>query len=422
MIVAIFAFGMILAIFFLTQIARQFSPKEQPDEQKRTAGNLPQSADSPLIKDNAFLPETSPYSPFSPGPNGSGLLSPQTGSSPQNTPFDILDNISRIIGPTSITPLPTRETLPLPQVSTSEFPIENSGARTLREYMTQIAVNSPRVSLTKKEFDQLLKRANRQILLPQELIELALQENSFLKIQPSLRVFLGLYAKQDALLKSIQVSSPGVSIAERMIGIERLTVTLMRNAIEVGARTMSEKEFRDFYEKYQNTSRAVRDALTANPPPRESRSLAEHIEGGVERLSGIFSGFIPSAFAQMGGMGSQPLGGNIDEVGSDNCYCSGEEVTLEENYVQGGATDFLYPYSVMVSGTYENRAVEQNTCVLGTYSQSGTCVSGEYCDEEETEDGTISLIGTAQSDSECSSGSSGGSGSTGGGGSSGSGF
>src|SRR3989338_5247957 len=227
MIVAIFAFGMILAIFFLTQIARQFSPKEQPDEQKRTAGNLPQSADSPLIKDNAFLPETSPYSPFSPGPNGSGLLSPQTGSSPQNTPFDILDNISRIIGPTSITPLPTRETLPLPQVSTSEFPIENSGARTLREYMTQIAVNSPRVSLTKKEFDQLLKRANRQILLPQELIELALQENSFLKIQPSLRVFLGLYAKQDALLKSIQVSSPGVSIAERMIGIERLTVTLM---------------------------------------------------------------------------------------------------------------------------------------------------------------------------------------------------
>ena len=89
--------------------------------------------------------------------------------------------------------------------------------------------------------------------------------------------------------------------------------------------------------------------------------------------------------------------------------------------MQGGATDFLYPYSVIASGTYKNRAGQQDTCVLGTYSQSGTCVSGDECEDSETEDGTISLIGTSQSGSECSSNSSGSGGSTGGG-SSGSGF
>ncbi len=415
------AFGAMLVIFFFTQIARNFSADKGLGAQKRTTENVPQAAGFPEIGDSVFLPET-PSSPFFlPKSSVGGLFSPQTGPTiPRNTPFDILDSISQIIGPTSIVPLPIKETLPLPHISAGEFPVGTGGAKTITEYMTQVAINGSRVSLTKKEFDQLLKWADRRILLPQELIELALLENSFSKIQNSLRVFLNLYAKQDALLTSIPVSSPGIKIAEQMIGIERLTVLLMRHATEVSAGTMSEKEFNDFYEKYKNTSRAVRDALVENPSSRESRSLAGHIERSRERLSGIFSLFIPSALAQMGA-GAQPFGGDIDEVNSDNCYCSGQEVTLKENYVQGGATDFLYPYSVIASGTYKNRAVQQDTCVLGTYSQSGTCVSGDECEDSETEDGTISLIGTSQSGSECSSNSSGSGGSTGGG-SSGSGF
>ena len=111
------------------------------------------------------------------------------------------------------------------------------------------------------------------MLLPHELIELALRENSFEKIQSSLHILLGLYAKQDALFKSIKVSTPGITIAQQMIGMERLTVMLMENAMKVNAGAMSEKEFRDFYEKYKNTSRAVSDGLAAEFPREDPRSL-----------------------------------------------------------------------------------------------------------------------------------------------------
>ena len=320
---------------------------------------------------NAFLPPRSSPSLYPNQPSQEKNTLPQSYSlSTEDFFLNTIRNLSNLTGSTTTATPPKKETLALPLVAISEFPVENDGAADVKNYMTQVAANSSRVSFTKKEFDQLLKRPNRRILRPHELIETALKENSFGKIQNSLHVLLDGYAKQDALLKNIKVSEQGITIAQKIIGMERLTVTLMKNAIQVNAGTMAEKEFRDFYERYKNTSLAVTEDLALETSRSGEGLLSEKRETKIARLFHFVFGRLSSALAQS--FGSLPFGGDIEEVSSDNCYCSGEAVTLSENYVQGGATDFLYPYSVIFSGTYSNWHRAHLSCIK--IDRRGECV------------------------------------------------
>ena len=281
-----------------------------------------------------------------------------------------------------------QKALPYPSVAISELTIQKNGARTLRDFITQIILRSAQVKLSKERYDALLKDKQGIILLPVPLIERALAKKNFTEVRPSLLILKDFIGEQEQFVRSVPVRANNASAGKLIVGFQRLTMNLIDKALDREVGKVSAQEFQNYFLAYTYTANnfynsmenAKSIALSPDIPARhEVFSLGRFMESELQLFANMANA--QSVFT--------PFGGKINEVDSSDCYCVGMVLNVDDYASKNKNLRLVlaYPMLFLLRG-YKHP--QEGYLILGTYlNGAGICLSGEYCDEEAQKDGLI---------------------------------
>jgi len=202
------------------------------------------------------------------------------------------------------TPPLSEETLALPLIPDSELAVDSSGVKTAEEYIKHFIAFSGEVQFDSKRFQSALRNSDGVAILPANLMEQALERNSFVEIKPSLLIWKEFISAKLAFMKGIKVYGEAVLVQKRMLGFDELTLGLIEDALKVEEGKMMRAEFENFFKKFRATAR------------QENRELGKQFQlARLQRDGGFFDrllawfGILPVSAANppLGATLGQPL-------------------------------------------------------------------------------------------------------------------
>ena len=146
--------------------------------------------------------------------------------------------------------------LALPTIPDSEIVIDGNGIYIIEDYLSYLANNYGEISFDGKKFDLVLKGENKVPLFVPELIEKAMSEGDFSKIQSSLVVYKEFLEAKLEYLQSIKVIGEIIEMHKKMIAFDKLTLVLIQMALNVPFGIATKEEVSVFYKKYESLANA----------------------------------------------------------------------------------------------------------------------------------------------------------------------
>lgn len=291
----------------------------------------------------------------------------------------------------------TQETLPLPAVDPNGLKISVEGAGNFAQYFAAVARAGDTATLTQSEYNSLMKDAQGVVLFPVALIDRALAAGDFSRIHESAALLKQIFIRNEALLRTIPVRVDGVSIAQKALGMNQLTVQLLDRALAREENNISAPGFQRFFQQYQNTQAVFRRAIDRERanisvalPIDEPRGLTGTMRVFARHFAGLLP--LPEAWAQGPFV---PFGGRFTQVTSKDCECTGLVATIQD--VSVGVLDIVIPYTALAVGVYNNHNLTAGQNTLGLYFPTGICIySGNYpCTSQKVKRGLWIMGGTS---------------------------
>ena len=303
----------------------------------------------------------------------------------QKPSFTDLSKIAQLVFPQK-SPPKAPELLPLPKISDGELSIDNEkGISNFSDYINYFAKNSTFVKFPYEKYLALKKTSEGEVFLPTALIDKALKEKNFARIRDGLSLAEEFLGNKVSYMKAIKVRGEAVEVSRKMVGLEMLTLDLIRNTRSFDQGKMSEQEFLAFYGKYKKTTEFYNREFTT-----KSGILALSKKDGLFYRIGELLGIKPllaRAFLL-------PFGGIITYVERTQCACTGMLVTVGP---PAGGLYFLYWAVYSSPAIYLYKAIHETANILGTYiPAAGYCgVPEAYCAGSIIGNGAIGIAGTS---------------------------
>lgn len=379
---------LVIAVFFMVEFGS--------GEKAGVLGNgrlptvtIPFSPDAREPSPASGKTQDQPYSAFIPGtptplPSSMPPPAPRPAKEQLNGDkfsYDISPRFEKLITPFLPFSEAPREILELPVPKEEELAVDTRGARNFDSYLDQFILKATNIGFPYQRYNLIAKDENGIVLSPERLVQKALQENDFSRLEESFAItkeFL-IYKVNDLL--QIKVTGDAISINKLVIGFDKLTIELMNQATAVARGKENLTNFESYYQKYNHTADYYAGEILKKQGGVALRKSGNLLARIIDDL-----GLREIAYAA-----TKPFGGKISMV----VLCGCELGLMVHVGDPVGGTFFISSYS---SRIFANFAPIMNRWILGNYkSGSPTCSEPTPggCVLIEEGEGTVTIAGTS---------------------------
>ncbi|OGY65416.1 MAG: hypothetical protein A3A04_01140 [Candidatus Harrisonbacteria bacterium RIFCSPLOWO2_01_FULL_40_28] len=276
--------------------------------------------------------------------------------------------------------------LELPIVIDNEIRIDSRGIASLSDYVKYFADRAHKeMNFDRKKLANILKNNSNVPLFPADLVDKGLREGNFNTLIPSFLITRDFIEAKISFLREVRIKRELIQYHKTMIGVERLTLSLVGKVLEKESGTLSHADFVDYYRRYQETIVHYRRQFN-----KDYHAAARGSGSIFERISAVF---IPRTQALGADIG---FGGLITLI--ENCECEGD---LEISLRTVGVTS-LSPLHISIATLssplfYQYKLLAMGTWFLGFYNPGVyTCsTAAAYCYPSSAGVGRITTTGTS---------------------------